>query len=97
VRLAYEAFPYQRFGLHNGRVHNVSGTLLRPAEIVGPMAVRDPSYRVTVTLDRQSIQAFGREFPLGADMTLRADIVFDRRSLLDWVLDPVRSLRGRST
>ena len=97
VRVAYEAFPYQRFGLHSGRVRNVSGTLLRPAEIVGPMAVHDPSYRVTVTLDRQSIQAFGREFPLGADMTLKADIVFDRRSLLDWVLDPVRSLRGRST
>ena len=97
VRLAYEAFPYQRFGLYGGRVRNVSRTLLRPAEIVGPMAVRDPSYRVTVTLDRQSIQAFGREFPLGADMTVKADIVFDRRSLLDWVLDPVRSLRGRST
>ncbi|HUB13752.1 MAG TPA: HlyD family efflux transporter periplasmic adaptor subunit [Acetobacteraceae bacterium] len=97
VRLAYQAFPYQRFGLYGGRVRNVSRTLLRPAEIVGPMAVRDPSYRVTVTLDRQSIQAFGREFPLGADMTVKADIVFDRRSLLDWVLDPVRSLRGRST
>ena len=97
VRLAYEAFPYQQFGLHSGRVRSVSGTLLRPAEIVGPMAARDPSYRVTVTLDRQSIQAFGREFPLGTDMTLKADIVFDRRSLLDWVLDPVRSLRGRPT
>ncbi len=96
VRVAYEAFPYQRFGLHGGIVRNVSGTLLRPAEIVGPIAIRDPSYRVTVTLDRQSIEAFGREFPLGADMALKADIVFDRRSLLDWVLDPIRSLRGRS-
>jgi membrane fusion protein len=96
VRLAYEAFPYQRFGLHGGTVRNVSGTLLRPSEIVGPIAVRDPSYRVAVTLDRQSIEAFGRTFPLGADMTLKADIVFDRRSLLDWVLDPVRSLRGKS-
>jgi membrane fusion protein len=96
VRLAYEAFPYQRFGLHRGRVRNVSATLLRPAEIVGPIAISDPSYRVTVTLDQQSIEAFGRAFPLGADMTLKANIVFDRRSLLDWVLDPIRSLRGRS-
>jgi membrane fusion protein len=96
VRLAYEAFPYQRFGLHRGRVQNVSATLLRPAEIVGPIAISDPSYRVTVTLDQQSIEAFGRAFPLGADMTLKANIVFDRRSLLDWVLDPIRSLRGRS-
>jgi len=96
VRLAYEAFPYQRFGLHGGKVLTVSRTLLRPAEVVGPIAIGDPTYRVTVALDRQSIAAFGHDFPLGADMTLKADIVFDRRSLLDWVLDPVRSLRGRS-
>ncbi len=97
VRLAYEAFPYQRFGLHGGKIRNVSRTLLRPAEIVGPVTIGDPSYRVTVTLDRQNIAAFGREFPLGTDMTLKADIILDRRSLLDWLLDPLRSLRGRST
>jgi membrane fusion protein len=96
VRLAYEAFPYQRFGLHGGHVLTVSRTLLRPAELVGPITVADPSYRVTVGLDAQSVLAFGREFPLGADMTLKADIVFDRRSLLGWVLDPIYSLRGRS-
>ena len=97
VRLAYEAFPYQRFGLHGGHVRTVSRTLLRPADIVGPVAVADPSYRVTVKLDRQDIAAFGHAFPLGTDMTLTADIVFDRRSLLDWVLDPLRSLRGRAS
>ena len=96
VRLAYEAFPYQRFGMHRGRVLSLSGTQLRPAELVGPVAAAGPCYRVTVALDRQAVEAFGRSFPLGADMTLRADIVFDRRSLLDWVLDPIRSLRGRS-
>jgi hypothetical protein len=29
-------------------------------------------------------------------MTLKANIVFDRRSLLDWVLDPLRSMHGGS-
>jgi membrane fusion protein len=59
------------------------------------VTVPGPSYRVTVSVDRQSIEAFGRSFPLGADMTVKADIVFDRRSLLEWVLEPVLSLRGR--
>jgi membrane fusion protein len=94
VRLAYEAFPYQRFGLHAGTVLTVSRILLRPSEIVGPVTAGEPSCRVMVTLDRQSILAFGHDFPLGADMTLRADIVLDRRSLLQWVLNPIRSLRG---
>lgn len=93
VLLAYAAFPYERFGLHRGRVETVSSTLLRPSELIGPIAASGPCYRVTVALERQSINAFGRAFPLGADMTLRADIVLDRRSLLDWVLEPLHSLR----
>jgi len=94
VRLAYDAFPFQRFGFHSGHVATVSRTLLRPAEVVGPIVLHEPSYRVTVVLDRQSINAFGRDFPLGADMALRADIVFDQRSLMKWLLEPVMSLRG---
>ncbi|MBV8524004.1 MAG: HlyD family efflux transporter periplasmic adaptor subunit [Acetobacteraceae bacterium] len=96
VRLAYTPFPYQRFGLYRAHVETVSDTLLRPSELLGPIAASDPSYRVTVALERQSIEAFGRSFPLGPDMTLRAEIVLDRRSLLDWVLDPLYSLRGRA-
>lgn len=96
VQLAYTAFPYQRFGLHNGQVLTVSGTLLRPTELKGPVAADYPAYLVTVTLDRQSIAAFGQSFPLRADMTLKADIILDRRSLLEWVLDPVLSMRGRT-
>jgi membrane fusion protein len=95
VRLAYEAFPFQRFGLHSGHVTTVSRNLLRPAELVAPIAIDEPSYRVVVALDRQTLSAFGRDFPLGPDMTLKADIVFDRRSLLEWVFEPMFSLRGR--
>ena len=75
-------------------MRSVSRKLLRPAEVVAPVVSAEASYRVIVDLDQQSLPAFGRDFPLGADMTLKANIVFDRRSLLDWVLDPLRSLRG---
>ena len=97
VRIAYEAFPYQRFGMQDGKVRSVSSTLLRPAELVGPIPTNEPSYPVIVTLDRQSIPAFGRQFPLDADMALKASIVLDRRSLLDWVLEPLYTMRGRAT
>jgi membrane fusion protein len=95
VRLAYDAFPFQRFGLHTGYVTTVSRNLLRPAELIAPIAVTEPSYRVTVALQQQNVTAFGREFPLGTDMILKADIVFDRRSLLEWLFEPLFSLRGR--
>lgn len=96
VRIGYEAFPFQRFGFHGGTVRSVSRTLLRPSEVVGPVVINEPSFPVIVSLDRQNLAAFGRDFPLGADMTLKANIVLDRRSLLEWVLEPLRSMRGRS-
>jgi membrane fusion protein len=95
VRLAYTAFPFQRFGLHGGHVTTVSSSLLRPNELVAPVTISEPAYRITVALDQQTLTAFGKAFPLGADMTLKADIVFDRRSLLEWLFEPLLSLRGR--
>ena len=95
VRLAYDAFPFQRFGLQGGRVATVSRTLLRPAELLAPVVVSDPSYRVTVTLDHQDIAVGDRTLDLAPDLTLHAEILFDRRSLLDWLLEPVATVRRR--
>lgn len=90
VRVAYDAFPAARFGLHAGQIETVSNTLLRPAEVTGPILAASPCYRVTVTLDRQAVGAGAAALPLAADMTLSAEIVIDRRSLLDWLLAPLR-------
>jgi membrane fusion protein len=57
---------------------------------------REPSYRVAVRLDRASVTAFGREIALQPDMTVRADIVLERRTLIEWLLEPLLSLKGRT-
>jgi hypothetical protein len=40
-------------------------------------------------------RAFGREVPLQPDMTLRADIILEKRSLIEWLLEPLLSVRHR--
>jgi membrane fusion protein len=89
VRIGYDTFPYQQFGLAEGVIETVSYTLLKPDEVVGPVPVREPSYRVTVVLQRQSIDAYGKAVALQPDMQLSADILFERRSLIAWLLDPL--------
>jgi membrane fusion protein len=89
VRIGYDTFPYQQFGLADGVVETVSYTLLKPAELVGPVSVKEPSYRVTVSLKRQSVDAYGREIALQPDMQLSANMLFERRSLVAWLLDPL--------
>jgi len=95
VRLLYDAFPFQRFGTYGGTVESVAATMLAPKDVPEPVSLKDPAYRVKVTLDRQSIDAFGRQVPLQPDMTLRADIILEKRTLLEWLLEPLLSARGR--
>ncbi len=91
VRVAFDTFPYQQFGFDNAVVSTVSHTLLKPNELVGPMILAEPSYRIGISLSRQSVLAYGQEIPLQADMQLQADIVLRRRSLLAWIFDPLLS------
>ena len=95
VRLMVDAFPYQRFGTIGGSVETVSQAVLSPNEVIGRTTLTEPAYRVTVRLDRQAIDAFGRRVALQPDMTLKADIVLEGRSLLAWLFEPLISVRGR--
>jgi membrane fusion protein len=95
VRVALDPFPFQRFGLYSGTIVSVSSTLLRPTEAVGPIVPKEASYRVTARLEQQHVTAYGNEIKLRPDMSLKADIVIDRRSLIGWLFDPLLGARGR--
>jgi membrane fusion protein len=93
VRILYDAFPYQKFGTYRGNVTNISHTILTGNETTGPIALKEPAYRVTVGLERPDIDAYGLKMPLQPDMLLKADIILEQRSLMRWLLDPVFSAR----
>jgi membrane fusion protein len=95
VRLAFDPFPFQRFGFYNATITSVSGALLKPAEIAGPVTLKEPSYRVMARLERQTVTGYGGEIKLRPEISLQADIIFDRRSLIGWLFDPLLSARGR--
>jgi len=95
VVMRYDAFPFQRFGQYRGKVDVVSRTVWSPGERVGPVQAREPVYRVDVKLDRQTVMAGGQEMPLRPGMTLSADILLEKRTVFEWVFEPVLELRGR--
>ena len=92
VLLRYHAFPYQKFGHHRGRVARISRSALGPGEL-GTQA-DEPYYRVTVALARQAVTAFGNEEPLRPGMLLDADILGERRRLVEWIFEPLYSITG---
>jgi len=106
VLLRYEAYPYQKFGHQSGHVLQVSRTPLQTSEMANlPLpgslagttlgASGEPLYRITVALDQQSVQAYGQAQPLVAGMQLEADVMLDRRRLIEWVIEPLLSVAGR--
>lgn len=95
VALRYQAFPYQRFGHHLGRVVAVGRTVIQPNEVSLPVPVQEPVYLVTVSLLAQEVRAYGQDLALQAGMMLDADVRIDRRSLIAWLFDPVLSIAGR--
>jgi len=106
VLLRYEAYPYQKFGHQSGHVLQVSRTPLQTSEMANlPLpgslagttlgASGEPLYRITVALDQQSVQAYGQAQALVAGMQLEADVMLDRRRLIEWVIEPLLSVAGR--
>ena len=96
LRLKYEAFPFQRYGAQDGVVTGVSRTVLSPEETGIPgIRLAEPVFRVRGRLAAQRLDAYGASVPLRAGMLLSADIVVDRRTLLEWLLDPLYAVGRR--
>lgn len=97
VYLRYDAYPYQKFGLHTGHITTVSATPFAPSELPANLAQQlvaqagsnEALYRINVQLDVQSIQAYGEPMPLKAGLTLEADVLQERRKVWEWVLEPI--------
>jgi membrane fusion protein len=93
VGVRYDAFPYQQFGVHAARVSHVERAVLAPDELNAPISTEEPVYRVIAELERQSVLAHGEEHRLSDGMRLEAEIVLEDRTVVDWILTPLRSIR----
>ena len=55
----------------------------------------DPSSRVAVAPARQAITAYGKPEALKPGMLLEADVLGDERRLIEWMFEPLYSLKGK--
>ena len=95
VVLRYDAFPYERFGQYRGTISDIGRNVWTPGERIGTLTAKEPVYRVDVNLERQAVAALGQEFPLRPGMLVNADLLLERRTLLEWIFEPVLQLKGR--
>jgi membrane fusion protein len=95
VVLRYEAFPHERFGQYRGVVTDIGRNVWTQGERIGPLSAKEPVYRVDVKLEQQAVKALDQEFPLRPGMLVNADLLLEKRTLLEWIFEPVLQLKGR--
>jgi hemolysin D len=88
VKLKFNAFPYQRYGVIDGTLEYVSPAT-KPAQ-----QSRLPVYEARVSLDRDYYQVAETKYPLRYGMTAAVEIVVRKRRLIDLALDPFRQIGG---
>jgi membrane fusion protein len=94
VRIRYDAFPYQQFGSAKGTVRAISATVLKPGDVRAPVRLEEPTYRVLIDLQKDTVFAYGKQFRIQPGSALTADIIIDRRTFAQWLLDPIFAIRG---
>lgn len=92
VRLAVDAFPYQRFGTVRARITQISSVAIPQATADGGAV---PVYLVTALLADPSVHAFGHKQPLLPGMALSARIVTQKQSLFEWLFEPLFAVKNR--
>ena len=97
VVVRYQAYPSEKFGQEQGVVAQVSGVALSPEEysLRTDRNVEEPMYEIIVTLPEQTIMLNGQPHALQAGMAVDADILLERRRLIDWLLEPILNFRRR--
>ena len=97
VRLMYDSYPYEKYGAGEGTIRQVSAALLAPGEVAMPGRRGDEAvFRVRVELSRPAVRVDGRDIPLQPGATLKADIIIERRTLLEWLLEPMFRAQRRA-
>jgi membrane fusion protein len=85
VKLLYDAFPYQRFGVRAGTVR-----------WVGPSGISSDTgatFRALINLRDTIVRVRGEDRPLMPGMSGRGNIVVGRRALISYAVEPIRQLR----
>lgn len=95
VRVKLAAYPFQKYGMLEGRIARVSpdASVEAGPGVSGP-ALGSPglTFRATIELDRQALSFGTKTLPVAAGMELSAEIIQGQRSVLQYLLSPVQKV-----
>ena len=93
-RLAFRTYPQERFGVFPARIDSVNEVAALPGEVPFPVDTSEPTFIASASLPAVPHGPHGELLPLEPGMRADALVPMQRRTVLEWLLDPV--LRSRN-
>lgn len=92
VKVKFDAYPYQEYGIVEGKVAWVS-----PDSKVQPTPQgNSESFELEITLDKQYVENGEKRVTLNPGQTADAEVVIRQRRIIDFVLDPFKKMQKDS-
>jgi len=91
LRLKYDAFPFDKYGVFDGEIKSVSTTVVNWYERNGGSPEQGSFYVITASINDQKYSNDGREFIMKSGMKFTAELILTERTILDWLLKDLRS------
>jgi membrane fusion protein len=92
IKLIFRAYPQERFGLFAARVDSVNEIPSLPGEVAQLPGGSEPMFVATAPLPGELRAPDGEALPLKPGMLADALVPIERRTVLEWLLEPI--LRG---
>ena len=89
VKLKFDAYPFQDYGIVEAELVNISPT----TKVVDTESGQIEIYELEIELDRDYIQAKNKRIALKPGQTATAEVIIRQRRLIDFVLNPFKMLQ----
>lgn len=95
VKLKFAAFPFQKYGLTEGVVEQVSADAADPTATNNQLTDKASKsaplfYKTLVTLKKMNLEVDGERLALNAGMQTNAEILLGTRTIAEYLLSPVQ-------
>ncbi|WP_042341970.1 HlyD family efflux transporter periplasmic adaptor subunit [Calothrix sp. PCC 7507] len=89
VKIKFDAYPFQEYGVISGRITWISPD----SKIQASNQTTLETFELEISLDQAYMQAGNNRIPLTPGQTATAEIIIRQRRVIDFILDPFKKLQ----
>lgn len=88
VKLKFDAYPFQDYGVLEGKLVNISPT----TKVTDTQSGQIAAYELDIELEETYIQVQNKRIPLRPGQTATAEVILRQRRLIDFIIEPFQKL-----